>query len=82
MVNNSAINLCKLTQNNPNLDFVYFKQYAQFCEFQQLDFKILSRNKILTQIKGQKFFFYYHLRKSTHNDPNSDLVIINAYANY
>ena len=40
----------------------------------------LSGSEIMTQIKGQKYF--KNERKSTHNDPNSDFVIINAYANY
>ena len=30
-VNNSVINLSKLTQNNPNLELVNIKEYAIFC---------------------------------------------------
>ena len=45
-----------------------------------MQFKILSGNEILTQIEGHMFLI--NLRKSTHNDPNSGLVIINAHATY
>ena len=40
----------------------------------------MSGNEILTQVKGHKSF--KNLSKLTHNNPNPDLVNINACAKY
>ena len=50
-----------------------------FVKFHPFILKILSGNEILTQIKGHKYLI--DLCKSTHNDPNSNLAIINVYVN-
>ena len=42
--------------------------------------KILSGNEILTSIKGHNSVV--NLQKLTHNNPNLDLDIINAYAKF
>ena len=46
--------------------------------FYQFVLKILSGNKILIITKGYNWFDY--LRKLTRNNPNLDLVSVNAYA--
>ena len=50
--------------------------------FHQIEFvlNILSENEILTSIKGHNYVI--NLLKMTHNDPNLDLVNINAYAKF
>ena len=49
-------------------------------EFHQFILKILSGNEILTPIKGHNSV--KNLRKLMCNDPNLDLVNINAYAKF
>ena len=51
-----------------------------FVEFHSVILKILGGNEILKQVKGHNSF--KNLHKSTHNAPNLDLAINNAYANY
>ena len=48
--------------------------------FYQFVLKILSGNEILTIIKG--YNSVVNLPKLTHNNPNLDLVIVNAYAKF
>ena len=47
-------------------------------KFHQFVLKVLSWNEILTSIKGHNSVKY--LRKLTCNNPNLDIVNINAYA--
>ena len=56
------------------------KHMLNFVKFHPVILKILGGNEILTRVKGHNFF--KNLHKSTHDAPNLDLVIINAYANY
>ena len=49
-------------------------------EFHQFIIKSLSGNEILTSIKGQNYV--RNSQKLTSNDPNLDLVNINAYAKF
>ena len=46
----------------------------------QFILKLLSRNEILTSIKGHNSII--NLRKLVYNNPNPDLVNINAYAKF
>ena len=70
-----------MTSTNPNLDQVnmnvYIYNFVKFCQFV---LKILSRNKILTSIKGHNSVT--NLRKMTGINPNLDLVNLNAYTKY
>ena len=49
-------------------------------KFHQFVLKILSGNEILTSIKGHNSVI--DLRILTRNNPNQDLVNVNAYANF
>ena len=49
-------------------------------KFHQFFLKILSGNKILKSIQGHNSVI--NLQKLTHNNPNIDLVNINAYAKF
>ena len=51
-----------------------------FFKFHLIVLNILSGNEILTSIKGHNSVI--NLRKLTCNNPNLDLVNINAYANF
>ena len=51
-----------------------------FVQFHQFVLKILSRNKILMIIK--LYYSVENLQKLTFNNPNLDLVKVNAYAKY
>ena len=62
-----------MTGNHSNIDNVHIKAYIQSCPFV---LKILSGNKILTSIKGHNSVINYE--KITGNNPNLDLVNINA----
>ena len=65
---------------NPSLD-ININAYATFGQIPSIcSLKISSRNKIMTSIKGQTFVM--NLRKLMHNNPNLDLVHINAYAKF
>ena len=55
-------------------------QMQNLVKFHQFVLKILSRNEILTSIKGHNSVI--NLRKLTLNNPNIDLVNINAYAKF
>ena len=50
---------------------------VRFCQFV---FKILSRNEILTSIKGR--YFVKILRKITGNNPKLDLVNVDVHTKY
>ena len=69
-------------RNNPNLDvfnidIMHMQNLVKFC---QLFLKILSGNEILTSIKGNNSVI--NLQKLMCNNPNLDLVNINAYAKF
>ena len=56
----------------------FFRYWA--LKFHQFILKRLSRNKILTQVKGHKSVI--NLDNLTHNNPNIDLVNIKVYAKF
>ena len=58
-------------------DIVNIHAYTKLGKFYQSVLKILSRKEILTLIKGHKSIT--NLRKMMCNNPNLDLVNINAY---
>ena len=70
-------------RNNPNLDLfninAYEKNKIKLVKSHQFTLKLLSANEILTSIKGHNS--ERNLRKLTCNNPNIDLVNINAYPN-
>ena len=79
---NFVINFRKLTHNNLNLDLVNINTCAKFSQIPSIrsqEIK-LSRNEILTSIKVRNSVI--NLRKLTRNNPNIDLVNINAYATF
>ena len=66
-----------MTGNNLNLDFSISKHIQNLMKFCQFVLKILSGNKILTSIKGHNSVT--NLPKMTVNNPNLNLVNINAH---
>ena len=66
--------------NNPNLNLVKVNAYAIFDQFHSFFHKILSRNKILTTVKGHNSVI--NLQKMACNNPNLDLIKVNAYAKF
>ena len=54
--------------------------YAQFYQIHQVVHKILSGNEILTISKGHNSAV--NLRNLMRNNPNPDLVQVNAYAKF
>ena len=66
--------------NNPNLDLVEIMHNQNLIKFHQFVHKILSRNNIMTKTKGNNFVV--NLQKWTRNNPNVDLVNINAYKKF
>ena len=78
---NSVKTLRKMTGNNPKLDLVNVdvqtKNLVGFCEFV---LKILSRNEILTSIKGRNSVKI--LRKMKGNNSNLDLVKMMCILNF
>ena len=78
---NSVANLQKMTLYNPNLDLVndnvYTKNLVTFCQFV---LKILSKNQILTSIKGRNSVA--NLRKTIIYYTNIDLVNDDVYTKF
>ena len=66
--------------NNLNLDLFEVIGYAKSIKFYQFVQKILCRYKILTITKGHNPVV--NLQKWAHNNPNLDLVNINAYEKF
>ena len=66
-----------MTANNANLDIVNKSKIYNLVKFCQFVLKILSRNKILTSIKGHNSVT--NLRKMTGNNPNLDIVYMKQY---
>ena len=60
--------------------FLISMHIQNLVEFHLLFLKILSGNKILTSIKGHKYV--KNVQKLMCNNPNLDLVNINAYAKF
>ena len=78
---NCVVNLKKkMMRNNPNLVWLRSKHMQNLIKFHGLVHKILSRNEILTLSKGHNYVV--NLQKWTRNNPNFDLVKINAYAKF
>ena len=73
-----------MTSRNPNLDLVNINAHTKFCKFKlhvyPFSLKILSRNEILTEIKGQTSAT--KLCKMIGNNPNLDLVNINEQTKF
>ena len=71
---NHAVNLRKLTGNNPNVDLVNVNAYVRLIlvSFHQYVFKILSGNETLMIIKGQ--YSDENIWQLTSNNLNLDLV--------
>ena len=78
---NSVANLQKMMLYNPNLDLVNDKMCIQnlvtFCQFV---LKILSKNQILTSIKGRNSVA--NLRKTIIYNTNIDLVNDDVYTKF
>ena len=78
---NSVANLRKTTIYDTNVDLVnddvYIQNLVLFCQFV---LKILSKNQILTSIKGRNSVA--NLRKTKIYDTNLDLVTNNVYTNF
>ena len=56
---------------------MHTENLVKFCPF---DLKLLKRNKILTSIKGHNSAT--NLRKMINNNPNLDIVNMNAYTKF
>ena len=71
-----------MTCNNPKLDLVNFDAHKRLVSFCQFVFKVLSGNKILTSIKGQKSV--KSLQKMTGNNRklDHDHVNVDVHTNF
>ena len=69
-----------MTSTNPKLDLAKMNEYMNLVKFYQLVLKILSRTKILEQIKGH--YSGTNFQKMMCNNPKLDLVNMNAYIKF
>ena len=69
-----------MTGTNTNLHLINMNVYIKLCKFRQYGLKILSGDKILMSIKGHTSVT--SLQKMTANNPDLDLVNINAYTKF
>ena len=78
---NSGINLQKLTSNNPNLALVNTLHIQSLVKLYPFVLKlIIEWKRNLTSFKGHNSVS--NLRKMTSNNPNLDLVNINAHTKF
>ena len=69
-----------MTGNNPKLDLVNDDVHTKFSRILSILLKILSRNEILTSIKGRNSVKI--LRKMTGNKPKLDLVNVDVHTKF
>ena len=69
-----------MTGNNHKLDLVNVGAHKRLVRFCQFVLKVLSRNKILTSIKGQNSV--KRLQKMTGNNPKLDLVNVDVHTKF
>ena len=69
--------------NSPNLDLsdINTNAYIKKVKLYPIVLKVLSRNKILTYIKGRNSLQIWE-KNDTYNNPNIDLDSIYAYTNF
>ena len=68
-----------MTGNNPKLDLVNVDVHTNLVRFYQFVLEILSRNEILTSIKGRNSIKI--LQKIKGNKPKLDLVNVDVHIN-
>ena len=77
---NSVAKLQKMTLYNPNIELVNDYVNKNLVKFCLLNFKLLSKNQILTSIKGHNSVA--NLQKMMLYNPNVYLVNDNIYTKY